>query len=46
MQYGDGLKGLFIVEDPEDPYLGSYDVEDALLFSEWGTSRCGDSSRS
>ena len=34
-RYGDGLKGIFIVEDPEDPWLGFYEADEALLFYEW-----------
>ena len=35
MQLGDGLKGMFIVEDPDDPWLPHYGVDEALFFYEW-----------
>ena len=32
---GDGLRGLFIVEDPDDPWKHFYSVDEALMFYEW-----------
>ena len=32
---GDGLKGMFIVEDPDDPWRHFYSVDEALMFYEW-----------
>jgi iron transport multicopper oxidase len=34
-QYPDGLRGPFIVHDPNDPYKGSYDEEHTLAVSDW-----------
>ncbi|KAM3422713.1 hypothetical protein BST61_g198 [Cercospora zeina] len=34
-QYPDGLRGQFVVHDPESPYLGQYDEEVALSVSDW-----------
>lgn len=28
IQYCDGLRGAFIIRDPEDPYMDMYDVDD------------------
>ena len=35
LQLGDGLKGLFIVEDPNDPWRHFYSTDAALMFYEW-----------
>ena len=35
VDYADGLRGLFVVRDAEDPYLGTYEAEEAVLFTEW-----------
>ena len=32
-QYCDGLRGPFVIYDPEDPYLGMYDVDDGEWWS-------------
>ncbi|KAI5359150.1 Putative multicopper oxidase, type 1, multicopper oxidase, copper-binding, cupredoxin [Septoria linicola] len=34
-QYPDGLRGQFVVNDPENPYLGQYDEEVGLTISDW-----------
>jgi len=34
-QYPDGLRGPFIVNDPNDPYSGQYDEEVILSVSDW-----------
>lgn len=34
-QYPDGLRGPFIVHDPEDPYADQYDEEIILTVSDW-----------
>ncbi|KIH89512.1 ferrooxidoreductase Fet3 [Sporothrix brasiliensis 5110] len=34
-QYPDGLRGPFIVHDPNDPYAGKYDEEIVLTVSDW-----------
>ncbi|KAK0615874.1 Cupredoxin [Bombardia bombarda] len=34
-QYPDGLRGPFIVDDPNDPYAGQYDEEIILTVSDW-----------
>lgn len=34
-QYPDGLRGPFIVTDPESPYKGKYDEEIVLTLSDW-----------
>ncbi|KAK4191182.1 putative iron transport multicopper oxidase FET3 [Podospora australis] len=34
-QYPDGLRGPFIVHDPNDPYAGTYDEEVILTVSDW-----------
>lgn len=34
-QLADGLKGMFIVEDPDDPWIRHYTVDDALMFYEF-----------
>ena len=34
-QYPDGLRGQFVVNDPENPYLGQYDAEVGLTISDW-----------
>jgi iron transport multicopper oxidase len=34
-QYPDGLRGPFIVQDPNDPYKGKYDEEHILTVSDW-----------
>ncbi|KAF2216219.1 hypothetical protein CERZMDRAFT_81369 [Cercospora zeae-maydis SCOH1-5] len=34
-QYPDGLRGQFVVHDPESPYRGQYDEEVALSVSDW-----------
>ncbi len=40
-QYPDGLRGVFIVKDPNDPYAGQYDEEVIVTLSDWsvGTRR-------
>jgi len=30
-QYCDGLRGAFVVRDPEDPYANLYDIDDGTL---------------
>ena len=35
IQYGDGLKGVFIIQDPNDPWKAFYDDEDILDISDW-----------
>ena len=38
VQYCDGLRGPLIIYDPEDPYLGWYDVDDAstvITLTDW-----------
>ncbi|KAG6825411.1 hypothetical protein H0H92_003764 [Tricholoma furcatifolium] len=35
-QYCDGLRGPMVIYDPDDPYLGSYDVDDAVINVEAG----------
>ncbi|RDX40997.1 laccase [Lentinus brumalis] len=37
-QYCDGLRGPFVIYDPEDPYLGMYDVDDestVITLADW-----------
>ncbi|KAK4164825.1 putative iron transport multicopper oxidase FET3 [Cladorrhinum sp. PSN259] len=34
-QYPDGLRGVFIVHDPNDPYSGKYDEEVIMTISDW-----------
>lgn len=34
-QYPDGLRGQFLVHDPESPYRGQYDEEVAITLSDW-----------
>lgn len=34
-QYPDGLRGPFIVKDPENPFKDQYDEEVVLTFSDW-----------
>ncbi|KAL1592236.1 hypothetical protein SLS60_011313 [Paraconiothyrium brasiliense] len=34
-QYPDGLRGAFIVHDPDDPHKDLYDEEIVLTFSDW-----------
>ncbi|KAF2683691.1 multicopper oxidase [Lentithecium fluviatile CBS 122367] len=34
-QYPDGLRGAFIVDDPDDPHKDLYDEEIVLTFSDW-----------
>ncbi|TID19252.1 hypothetical protein CANINC_003823 [Pichia inconspicua] len=34
-QYMDGMRGAFIVEDPEDPYKDSYEDERIIALAEW-----------
>jgi iron transport multicopper oxidase len=34
-QYPDGLRGAFIVHDPDAPFLHKYDEEVVLTFSDW-----------
>ncbi len=34
-QYPDGLRGTFIVHDPNDPNKGRYDEEVILTVSDW-----------
>lgn len=34
-QYPDGLRGQFVVNDPDNPYLGQYDEEVGLTISDW-----------
>lgn len=31
MQYCDGLRGAFIIEDPDDPQRHLYDVDDGMI---------------
>ena len=35
MQYGDGLKGLVIIRDPQDPWKSFYEGEELLEFTDW-----------
>ena len=35
MQYGDGLKGALIIQDPNDPWKDSYTDEDILQLTDW-----------
>ena len=35
LQAGDGLKGLFIVENPDDAWKPFYSTDEALMFYEW-----------
>ncbi len=35
IQYGDGLKGALIIQDPNDPWKDFYDDEDILQISDW-----------
>jgi iron transport multicopper oxidase len=35
MQYPDGLRGPFIVHDPDSPYKDSYDEEIVLTLADW-----------
>ena len=30
-QYCDGLRGAFVVRDPEDPHANLYDIDDGIL---------------
>jgi len=30
-QYCDGLRGAFVVRDPEDPHADLYDIDDGIL---------------
>lgn len=32
LQYADGVRGAFIIYDPEDPYLNLYDVDDGMSY--------------
>jgi iron transport multicopper oxidase len=41
-QYPDGLRGPFIVDDPEDPHKDLYDEEIVLTFSDWYHDRMPD----
>ena len=34
-QYPDGLRGVFIVHDPNDPYANDYDEEVIITVSDW-----------
>lgn len=34
-QYPDGLRGQFVIHDPENPYRGQYDEEVAITLSDW-----------
>lgn len=34
-QYTDGIRGQFLVHDPESPYKGQYDEEVAFTLSDW-----------
>ncbi|KAK4201637.1 putative iron transport multicopper oxidase FET3 [Triangularia verruculosa] len=34
-QYPDGLRGVFLIHDPNDPYAGAYDEEVILTVSDW-----------
>ena len=34
-QYPDGLRGQYIVHDPENPYRGQFDEEVAITLSDW-----------
>nr|OQO26383.1 hypothetical protein B0A51_06945 [Rachicladosporium sp. CCFEE 5018] len=34
-QYPDGLRGQFLVHDPDGPYIGQYDEEIAITLSDW-----------
>lgn len=34
-QYMDGMRGAFIISDPENPYAGKYDEEKVIELSEW-----------
>lgn len=34
-QYPDGLRGILIVDDPNDPYKGQYDEEHVITLSDW-----------
>ncbi|KAF8335681.1 laccase precursor [Cantharellus anzutake] len=37
-QYCDGLRGPIVIYDPQDPYLGFYDIDDAstvITFADW-----------
>ena len=35
IQYGDGLKGALIIQDPDDPWKSFYNDEDILQLSDW-----------
>jgi len=34
-QYPDGMRGLLIVDDPQDPFAGEYDVDYTISVSDW-----------
>ena len=34
-QYPDGLRGVFVVNDPENPFKGQYEEESTLTLSDW-----------
>lgn len=34
-QYMDGMRGVFVIEDPEDPYADLYEEEQIIAVSEW-----------
>ena len=35
MQYGEGLKGVVVIKDPQDPWKDFYDDEDILQLTDW-----------
>ena len=35
IQYGDGLKGILIIKDPNDPWKSFYDDEDIIELTDW-----------
>ncbi|CAG8800554.1 784_t:CDS:1, partial [Racocetra fulgida] len=41
-QYVDGIRGPFIVNDPDDPYLSYYDFEYVLTLEDWYHSPTSD----
>ncbi|CAG8611147.1 33753_t:CDS:10, partial [Racocetra persica] len=41
-QYVDGIRGPFIINDPDDPYLSSYDYEYVLTVEDWYHSPTSD----
>ncbi|CAG8741672.1 15068_t:CDS:2, partial [Cetraspora pellucida] len=41
-QYVDGVRGPFIINDPDDPYLSSYDFEYVLTVEDWYHSPSAD----